>query len=151
MTKPLNIGLIGYGFMGKAHSNAYRRVNNFFDLKYRPVLKALCARNAEQAKKFADTWGYESVESDWKKLVARKDIDAIDICVPNNLHHDIAVAAATRARYAPSVVPRSPTARTASSSSGARTPPSRSIPRESSRRSPTSSITPSPTHRPVGE
>lgn len=94
MTKPLNIGLIGYGFMGKAHSNAYRKANNFFDLKYRPVLKALCARNAGAAQKFADTWGYESIETDWKKLIARKDIDAVDICVPNNLHHDISVAAA---------------------------------------------------------
>lgn len=94
MTKPLNIGLIGYGFMGRAHSNAYRRVNNFFDLDYTPVLKAICARDAAAAKAFADKWSYESVETDWRKLVARKDIDAVDICVPNNLHHDIAVAAA---------------------------------------------------------
>src|SRR6476661_3570101 len=94
MTKPLNIGMIGYGFMGRAHSNAYRKVNNFFDLEYRPVLKAVCARDAAKAKAFADTWGYESVETDWKKLIARKDIDAVDICVPNNLHHDIAIAAA---------------------------------------------------------
>src|SRR6185436_4460974 len=92
--KQLNVGIVGYGFMGKAHSNAYRKVNNFFDLKYHPVLKAVCARNAEAAQKFADTWGYESIETDWKKLIARKDIDAVDICVPNNLHHDIAVAAA---------------------------------------------------------
>ncbi len=94
MPKALNIGLIGYGFMGRAHSNAYRKVNNFFDLKYRPVLKAVCARSAEAAQKFADTWGYESVETDWKKLISRKDIDAVDICVPNNLHYEIAVAAA---------------------------------------------------------
>jgi predicted dehydrogenase len=94
VTKPLNIGLIGCGFMGRAHSNAYRKVNNFFDLEYHPVLKAVCARNAEQAQAFATRWGYESVETDWKKLIARKDIDAVDICVPNNLHHDIAVAAA---------------------------------------------------------
>ncbi|MFC1758449.1 Gfo/Idh/MocA family protein [Planctomycetota bacterium] len=92
--KPLNIGMIGYGFMGRTHSNAYRKVNNFFDLEYRPVLKAVCARNAEKAKEFADNWGYESVETDWKKLIARDDIDAIDICTPNNLHKDIAVAAA---------------------------------------------------------
>ncbi len=94
MTKPLNIGLIGCGFMGRAHSNAYRKVNNFFDLAFRPVLKAVCARNADLAKTFAARWGYESVETDWKKLINRKDIDAVDICVPNNLHHDIAVAAA---------------------------------------------------------
>jgi len=94
VTKPLNVGLIGYGFMGRAHSNAYRHVNNFFDLGHRPVLKAICARNADQARAFAGKWGYESVDTDWKKLVARKDIDAVDICVPNNLHHDMAVAAA---------------------------------------------------------
>jgi predicted dehydrogenase len=94
MTKPLNIGMIGYGFMGKAHSNAYRRVNNFFNLQYQPVLKAVCARDAGKVKAFADTWGYESIETDWRKLLERKDIDAVDICAPNNLHHDMAVAAA---------------------------------------------------------
>src|SRR5436190_2853041 len=94
MTKPLNIGMIGYGFMGRAHSNAYRRVNNFFDLEYQPVLKAVCARDKEKAKAFAEKWGYESVETDWKKLLARKDIDAVDICTPNNLHKEIAIAAA---------------------------------------------------------
>jgi len=94
MTKPLNIGMIGYGFMGRAHSNAYRSVNNFFDLEYRPVLKAVCARSAEKAQAFADTWGYESVETDWRKLLARDDIDAVDICTPNNLHKEIAIAAA---------------------------------------------------------
>ena len=94
MTKPLNIGMIGYGFMGKAHSNAYHQANRFFDLPYRPVLKALCARSADKAKPFADRWGYESVETDWRKLLDRKDIDAVDICTPNNLHAEIALAAA---------------------------------------------------------
>jgi predicted dehydrogenase len=94
MTKPLNLGMIGYGFMGRAHSNGYRKVNNFFDLEYRPVLKAACARDEAKVKKFADTWGYESVETDWRKLIARKDIDVIDICTPNNTHAEIALAAA---------------------------------------------------------
>ena len=94
MTKDLNIGLIGCGFMGRAHSNAYLRVNNFFDLEYRPVLKAVCARNEENVKAFAGRWGYESVETDWHKLIERDDIDAIDICTPNNLHREIALAAA---------------------------------------------------------
>jgi predicted dehydrogenase len=94
MPKPLNIGMIGYGFMGRAHSNAYRKVNNFFDLEYHPVLKAVCARDEAKAKAFAETWGYESVETDWKKLLARKDIDAVDICAPNNVHKEIAIAAA---------------------------------------------------------
>lgn len=92
--KKLNIGLIGYGFMGRAHSNAFRKVNNFFDLEYTPVLKAACARDAEKVKAFADQWGYESTETDWRKVIERDDIDCVDIACPNNLHHDIAVAAA---------------------------------------------------------
>lgn len=92
--KPLNIGMIGYGFMGKAHTNAYATVGNFFELEHEPVLKALCARNAEKAQEFADNWGYESVETDWRALIARDDIDAVDICVPNNLHKEISIAAA---------------------------------------------------------
>jgi predicted dehydrogenase len=94
MAKPLNIGVIGYGFMGRAHSNAYHKVCDFFDLPYRPILKAACARNAEKVKEFAAKWGYESVETDWRKLVERKDIDVIDICTPNNTHAEIALAAA---------------------------------------------------------
>jgi predicted dehydrogenase len=92
--KTLNVGIIGYGFMGRAHSNAYRKVNNFFDLQYQPVLKAACARDEAKVKSFADQWGYQSIELDWRKLIARPDIDLIDICVPNNLHAEIAAAAA---------------------------------------------------------
>ena len=94
MAKPFRIGMIGYGFMGKAHSNAYRKVGNFFDLDFDVQLKAICARTAENAQDFADTWGYESVETDWRQLLERDDIDAVDICVPNNLHKEIALAAA---------------------------------------------------------
>jgi predicted dehydrogenase len=94
MAKSLNLGMIGYGFMGRAHSNAYRKVNNFFDLDYRPVLKAACARDEAKVKAFAATWGYESVETDWRRLLARKDIDIVDICTPNNTHAEIALAAA---------------------------------------------------------
>jgi predicted dehydrogenase len=94
MSKPLNVGMIGYGFMGRAHSNAYRQVGQFFPSSYRVVLKAACARDAGKAKAFADQWGYESTETDWRRLVERKDIDLIDICTPNNLHKEIALAAA---------------------------------------------------------
>ncbi len=94
MTKTLNVGLIGYGFMARAHSNAYRKVNNFFDLEYQPVLKAVCARDAAKLKAFADAWGYESVETDWRKLIERPDIGLVDVCAPNNLHREIALAAA---------------------------------------------------------
>jgi predicted dehydrogenase len=94
MPKPLNVGMIGYGFMGRAHSNAYRQVSEFFPLEYRPVLKACCARKADKIKAFAENWGYESYETDWRRLVDRKDIDLIDIGTPNNTHKEIALAAA---------------------------------------------------------
>jgi predicted dehydrogenase len=94
MSKPLSIAMIGYGFMGRAHSNAYRKVTNFFDTPLRPVLKVACARDQAKIKAFADQWGYESTENDWRKVVERKDVDAVDICVPNNLHAEIALAAA---------------------------------------------------------
>jgi predicted dehydrogenase len=92
--KPLNVGLIGYGFMGRTHSNAFRKVNNFFDLDYQPVLKAVCARDEQKVKAFAAKWGYESYETDWRKLIKRADIDLIDIGSPNNTHAEIAIAAA---------------------------------------------------------
>jgi len=93
--KPLNIGVIGYGFMGRTHSNGYKRVNDFFpELGHRPVLKAICGRSEEQLRKFADQWQYESTETDWRRLLDRSDIDAVDICTPNNSHAEIAIAAA---------------------------------------------------------
>ena len=93
--KKLRLGLIGRGFMARAHTNAYKRIGDFFpELKYRPVLKAVCARNARMVQSFADQWGYESIETDWKNLISRPDIDAIDICAPNHTHAEIAVAAA---------------------------------------------------------
>ncbi len=93
--KPLNIGLIGYGFMGRTHTNGYKRVNDFFpEIGYRPILKAVCGRNPEAVQTFADQWQYESVETDWRTLIKRDDIDAIDICTPNNSHAEIAIAAA---------------------------------------------------------
>ena len=93
--KELRIGLIGCGLMGRTHSNGYNRLSNFFpELAYRPVLKAVCSRNEDKVRAFAQQWGYESYETDWKALVARDDIDAIDICTPNNTHAEIAIAAA---------------------------------------------------------
>src|SRR4051812_45909848 len=92
--KKLNIGMVGYGFMGRTHSNAFRKVSNFFESESTPVLKAICGRNEANTRKFADQWGYESIETDWKKLVERKDIDVVDICTPNDSHMEIAIAAA---------------------------------------------------------
>jgi len=93
MTK-LNIGVVGYGFMGRTHSNAFRSVGNFFDLPYQPVLKTVCARNADRAGGFAARWGFESAETDWRKLVESPGIDLIDIASPNDTHAEIAIAAA---------------------------------------------------------
>lgn len=92
--KTLRIGLIGTGFMARAHTNAYKRVGDFFpDLKWKPCLKAVCARTPEKVRAFAEQWGYESVETDWRTLVSREDIDAVDICAPNDTHAEIALAA----------------------------------------------------------
>jgi predicted dehydrogenase len=96
--KPLNIGMVGYGFMGRAHSNAFSQVSHFFDLQHQPVLKAACARDVAKLKPFADQWGYESTETDWRKLVERKDIDIIDIAAPNDMHLEIALAAAANGK-----------------------------------------------------
>ena len=94
MAKTFNVAMIGYGFMGRAHSNAYRQVNQFFDLDYRPVMKVACARDAGKLAKFAANWGWESTETDWRKVIERKDVDAIDIGSPNNTHKEITLAAA---------------------------------------------------------
>ncbi|TWT32674.1 Gfo/Idh/MocA family protein [Blastopirellula retiformator] len=93
--KPLNIGLVGYGFMGRTHTNGYKRVADFFpELGITPVLKAVCGRSEDKTKAFSEQWGYESYETDFEKLIARDDIDAIDICTPNDTHAPISIAAA---------------------------------------------------------
>ena len=113
--KTLNIGLVGYGFMGRTHSNAFRQAARFFELPYEPVLKGICARNPERTQRFAATWGYESVENDWRKLVERRDIDLIDIASPNDTHAAIAVAAARAGKM---VMCEKPLARTAAEAAG---------------------------------
>ncbi len=92
MAKKLNVGLIGCGFMGKVHSNAYLKLNKFFDVGYEMVMKCVCDSNKEKLKAFAENWGWENTETDWRKMVARDDIDLVDICTPNNTHHDIVIA-----------------------------------------------------------
>ena len=92
--KKLNVGMVGYGFMGRTHSNAFSQVGHFFDAGYQPVLKTICARDAEKGKAFADQWGYESSVTDWRRLVDDKSIDLIDIASPNDTHMEIAIAAA---------------------------------------------------------
>jgi predicted dehydrogenase len=108
--KKLNIGLVGYGFMGRTHSNAFLQAPRYFDLSFEPVLKAVAARNKARLERFASNWGYESVETDWRRLVERKDIDLIDIASPNDTHAEIAVAAARAGKM---VMCEKPLARTA--------------------------------------
>ena len=108
--KQLRIGLIGCGFMGRTHTNGYKRVSDFFPaLGFTPVLKAACARNETRVRAFAEQWGYESFETDWKKLIQRDDIDAVDICTPNDTHAEIAIAAAAAGKM---VLCEKPLART---------------------------------------
>jgi predicted dehydrogenase len=91
--KNLNIAMIGSGFIGKVHSNAFRQVGHFFDLPYELSLKVICGRNQEKLKAAAVQWGWQETETDWRTIVNRKDIDVIDIAVPNTLHAPIAIAA----------------------------------------------------------
>jgi len=106
----LNIGLVGYGFMGRTHSNAFLQAPRYFDLTFEPVLKAVAARNKDRVERFAANWGYESTETDWRRLVERKDIDLVDIASPNDTHAEIAVAAARAGKM---VMCEKPLARTA--------------------------------------
>jgi predicted dehydrogenase len=93
--KLIRIGLIGTGLMGRIHTNGYKRLADFFpEYEYNPVLQACCSRREANAKAFMERWGYASYETDWRKIIEREDIDAVDICTPNDSHAEIAIAAA---------------------------------------------------------
>jgi predicted dehydrogenase len=93
--RKLNVALIGYQFMGKAHSNAYRQVARFFDdLEVEPVMKVICGRNEENVRKAAQKYGWAEYDTSWERVVERKDIDLVDVSVPGNMHAPIAIAAA---------------------------------------------------------
>ncbi len=94
MAKKLNIGLLGYSFIGKAHSNAFRKVSMFFpESGVEPVMKVICGSNKKNVKAAANSFGWEEFATDWEAVVARDDIDVIDICTPGNLHKPMAIAA----------------------------------------------------------
>ncbi|HEY1093053.1 MAG TPA: Gfo/Idh/MocA family oxidoreductase, partial [Glycomyces sp.] len=93
MSESLNVGMIGYAFMGAAHSHAWRTAPRFFDLPLAPRMTALAGRDAERVAAAATKLGWDSSETDWRRLIERDDIDLIDICVPGNLHAEIAIAA----------------------------------------------------------
>ena len=99
MKNTLNIGLVGYKFMGKAHSNAFQRIGMFFDPSVKISMKALCGREEEWVKATAQKYGWESYETSWEKLVSRQDIDAVDITAPSNAHKEIALAAAEAGKH----------------------------------------------------
>ncbi len=90
---PLRVGMVGYAFMGAVHSQAWRTAPRFFDLPLTPELTALAGRNAAAAQAAADRMGWDSVETDWRRLIDRDDIDLIDICTPGDTHAEIAIAA----------------------------------------------------------
>ncbi|WP_062308344.1 Gfo/Idh/MocA family protein [Alicyclobacillus sendaiensis] len=98
--RAIRIGMVGYQFMGKAHSHAYRDLNFFFDdLPVTPVLQAIAGRSEEPLRRAAEAYGFSSYETDWRRLVERDDIDVIDIVTPNNAHAEIAIAAAERGKH----------------------------------------------------
>jgi predicted dehydrogenase len=99
MKKQLNVGIVGYKFMGKAHSNAWKKAPLFFDVPSQPILKVACGRNQPSLDEFARNWGWEETETDWQKLVTRPDIDIIDIALPQQLHYDVAIAAAKAGKH----------------------------------------------------
>lgn len=99
MQKELNAALVGYKFMGKAHSNAMRKLPMFFELDAKLNMRVLCGRDAQWAQKSAETFGWQQVETDWRKLVTRDDIDLVDITTPNNMHKEIAIAAAENGKH----------------------------------------------------
>ncbi len=90
----LNVALIGYAFMGRAHSNAYRQVGRFFTPKHLPRMKVLCGRTPAAVKTAADQLGWEETSTDWREVVRRKDIDIVDIVTPGDSHAEIAIEAA---------------------------------------------------------
>jgi predicted dehydrogenase len=97
--KEINIGLIGYKFMGRAHSNAWKKAPLFFDTPYYPVLKTVCGRQESPLKAFAREWGWQQTETEWQKLIQSPDIDVIDIALPQQLHYEIALAAARAGKH----------------------------------------------------
>ncbi|HLY28724.1 MAG TPA: Gfo/Idh/MocA family oxidoreductase [Aggregatilineales bacterium] len=97
--KTMNVALIGTKFMGKAHSNAWKNAPHFFEMGIRPVLKVACGQDKRALAEFAENWGWEEIETDWRKVIEREDVDIVDIGVPQHLHRDIAVAAARAGKH----------------------------------------------------
>ena len=98
--KQVRVGLVGYNFMGRAHSNAYRQMPFYFpEAKAMPVMKVLCGRTKERLRACADQFGWQDTETSLKGLLARDDIDLVDITSPNNQHVEMAIAAAEAGKH----------------------------------------------------
>jgi len=99
MAKKINVGMVGYKFMGKAHSHAYRDVDMFFETETVPVMKVICGRTETAVSEAARRFGWEAYETSWEKIVQRQDIGLVDINTPNSTHREIAVAAAKAGKH----------------------------------------------------
>lgn len=99
MSAEVNVGIVGTKFMGRAHSNAYIDVRYFFDMPARPILRAACGRNESDLQAFAAQFDWQTTETSWERLVARDDIDLVDICTSNVTHMPIAMAAARAGKH----------------------------------------------------
>jgi predicted dehydrogenase len=95
----IRVGLIGCGFMGPAHSNAFRNAAMWFNLPVQLVTKVVCRKSEGNLAAFAHRYGWEDTETDWRKLVAREDVDLVSIASPGDLHPDIAIAAARHGKH----------------------------------------------------
>jgi predicted dehydrogenase len=98
MAASINVALIGYAFMGKAHSNAYRQVTPFMSPRLEPRMKVLCGRTRERVEAAARQYGWDEAATDWREVIARKDIDLVDISTPGDLHFEIAIEAARQGK-----------------------------------------------------
>jgi predicted dehydrogenase len=95
----LGVGMIGYAFMGAAHSQAWRTAGRFFDLPYAVDRAVLSGRDADAARSAADRLGWASVETDWRRVVERDDVDLVDVCTPGDTHAEIAIAALAAGKH----------------------------------------------------
>ncbi|MFF7593633.1 Gfo/Idh/MocA family protein [Streptomyces mirabilis] len=95
----LGVGMVGYAFMGAAHSQGWRTVGRVFDLPRSPVLAAVCGRDASAVRAMADRHGWAAAETDWRALIARDDVDLVDICTPGDSHAEIALAALAAGKH----------------------------------------------------
>lgn len=97
--KPLRIAIIGHAFMGRAHAHAWRTAPAFFDLPLAPTVQVIVGRSGVGAAEFAENWGIPEYSNDWREVIAREDIDLIDICTPGDTHAEIAIAALAAGKH----------------------------------------------------